>query len=193
MPEWLGQFDLFTLTVLALIVWARIADVSIGIVRTILVVRGYRWQAAVLGFVEVIIWVVAVSGVLQDITVPKIIAYGLGFALGNYVGMIIEDLMALGTQMVTFISTKRMNSVAFSLRLNGFACTEVPAFGRDGAVAMCQVVCQRRNTPKVIRMARQVDQDVFAVINDVRGAAAEKHTRGFFKQSRWTGWVLKQK
>jgi len=193
MPDWLGQFDLFTLTVLLLIVLSRVADVSIGIVRTILVVRGYRWQAAVLGFLEVVIWVVAVSGVLADITAPKVIAYGLGFALGNYVGIIIEDRMALGTQMVTFISSKRMNSVAFSLRLNGYACTEVPAFGRDGAVAMCQVVCSRRNTPKVIKLARGVDQNVFAVINDVRGAAAANATQGYLRKSRWTSWVMKKK
>jgi len=193
MPEWIGQFDLFTLAVLLLIVLSRVADVSIGIVRTILVVRGYRWQASALGFLEVVIWVVAVSGVLADITAPKVIAYALGFALGNYVGMIIEDRLALGTQMVTFISKNRMNSVAFSLRLNGYACTEVPAFGRDGAVAMCQVVCPRRSSPKVIRMAREVDHDIFAVINDVRGAAAAQHTRGFFRQSRWSGWVMKKK
>jgi len=70
---------------------ARILDVSLGTLRTVSVVRGRVVLAAVLGFFEVTIWVVAVSKVITSFDNPfNVLGYATGFALGNAVGILIE-------------------------------------------------------------------------------------------------------
>ncbi len=165
------------------IVPARVADVSLGTVRTIAVVRGRRVLATVLGFVEVILWVSVVSGVLAEITLLKLVSYATGFALGNLAGIWIEQRMALGEQLVTLVSSHRTQSVAFALRLANYVVTEVPAKGRAGEVAMCFAVVPRRQTRELLTTARGVDADVHAVVQDINATdLTMPHTR------RATGW-----
>lgn len=174
----------------AFIIPARILDQSLGTVRTIAVVRGNKVLATVLGFAEVLVWVLAVSGVLQEITVLKVVSYAAGFALGNLVGIHLESWLAMGQQIVTMVSSHRTQSVAFALRLANLVVTEVPAKGSSGEVAMCFVVVPRRRTGEVLRIARGVDDQVRAVVEDVRStdltlprmAVAPTGWRGVFKR-----------
>jgi len=163
--EWLDSHVLFWPI---FIICARVTDVSLGTLRTIFVVRGYRAIAACLGFCEVVIWIVAVSGVLREVTVIKVLSYGLGFALGNACGIGLEQKLALGRQLIIIISRTKSRAVAFALRLADFVVTEVPARGGWGDVAMCLVVVPRRQTSQVVRIAQAVDVDVFVVVEDVR-------------------------
>ena len=175
----------------AFIILARVVDVSLGTVRTISVVRGRRFTAAVLGFFEVVVWISAVSGVLQDADTVKIISYAVGFALGNTCGIIIEQKVGLGTQMVMFISDQRSHSVAFALRLAGFMVTEVPARGEHDEVAMGFAVVSRRQVNRLVVIARGVDPKVHVTIHDVRDT-----TLGFpATPAPLTGWraILKKK
>ncbi len=173
------------------IVPARVLDVSIGTMRTIAVVRGNRVLATVLGFFEVLIWVTAVSGVLVDVTPIKLLSYAAGFALGNLTGILIENRIALGSQMVMLVSTQRTQSVAFALRMGNFMVTEVPGKGARGDVALCFCVVPRRQVPRVLGIARGVDPGVHAVLEDVRFTELmQPQSAGAF-----TGWrsVLKRK
>lgn len=150
------------------IILARITDVSLGTMRTICVVRGYRVIAACLGFVEVLIWVTTVSGVLAQVTALKVAAYAMGFALGNAVGIEIESRVAMGHQMLTFISGQQMQSVAFALRMANYEVTEVAAHGESGELAMCFVMTARRKSRQAIALAKAADADVSVIIQDVR-------------------------
>jgi len=174
------------------IFFARIGDVSIGTMRTIFVVRGHRFIAAGLGFFEVIIWLTAVSGVLAgELTLPRILAYGLGFASGNVVGIWLEQLLAVGQQRVILISQGRHHSVAFGLRLAEYIVTEVPARGGQGEVALCFVIVPRRQVAEVLRIARSVDPQVFTAVEDIRHTSLSRQLGPYPS----TGWreILKKK
>jgi len=115
--SWLGAHPYFWPL---FIFCARVTDVSIGTMRTIFVVRGYRLIAAVLGFFEVTVWLMAVSSVIGNLhRWPNIVAYGLGFATGNAVGMWLEQKVALGMQTVRIISPPPAAAVAEALRFAG--------------------------------------------------------------------------
>lgn len=175
------------------IFFARITDVSIGTVRTIMVVRGRRGIAASLGFCEVIIWVVAVSGVLRDdLTVVKVLAYGSGFAAGNMAGVWLEQWLAIGMQRVILISRGRHHSVAFGLRLAEFLVTEVPARGGRGEVAMCFLIVPRRQSPHVVRIARSIDPDVQVIVEDVRSTSLSRRGASAYEATGWRA-ILKKK
>lgn len=171
---------------------ARITDVSIGTMRTICVVRGFRLVAAILGFFEVTIWILAVSGVFRHLDRwINIVAYGLGFASGNAVGIWLEQRMALGMQALRFISHSRSAAVAQGLRLAGYAVTEVTAHGRDGDVSLSFVVVPRSETPTAIRIAHQIDSDVFVTVEDVRSAKARVY-RDMPPISRWRAFLKRK-
>lgn len=153
---------------------ARIADVSLGTVRTICVTRGQRVAAVALGFFEILIWIVAVSGVFAHLSNwLNAVAYAGGFAVGNAVGMWIEGKIALGVQTVSFISRGGAHAVAERLRFADLRVTTLTGTGRDGPVSLCVAIVPRRRTRDVIRMARDVDPHVMVTVEDVRETSVE--------------------
>ena len=71
---------------------ARICDVSIGTVRTIVTVQGRTVIAFVLAVFEISIWITIVSTVIHQVKDnPVLIAfYAFGYATGNVVGIMVE-------------------------------------------------------------------------------------------------------
>jgi len=156
-----------------LIFVARIGDVSVGTTRLIFVMRGYRRLAVLLGFIEVLIWVFAAGSVLSRLDHwINIFAYAGGFAAGNAVGMWLESRLAIGMNVVTFVSDGAAHAVAECLRLADICVTSMSGSGTRGVVAVCHAVVPRKVTPIAIRMAREVDPDVLVTVEDVRETTA---------------------
>ena len=191
MHDILSGLNQYPLLYAVLIVLARMVDVSLGTMRTITVVRGHRVVAACLGFLEVTIWLTVISSVIGQITWWKVLAYGTGFALGNASGIMLENYLAIGQQLVMLISRHRSHSVAFGLRLSDYLVTELPARGASGRVAMCFTVVPRRRVPEAIRLARRIDEDCLTIVEDVRQTSVNLKTL----DTPPTGWraILKKK
>jgi len=192
MPELIQWLDAHAWAWPAFIIIARVIDVSLGTLRTIMVIRGHRVMAATLGFFEVLVWIIAVSGVLQDATFVKVLSYAIGFAAGNAVGIVIDQKLGIGTQMISFVSSRRVHSVAFALRLADFRVTEVPARGERQRVALGFCVVKRRQINKVFEIARQVDPNVQLTIHDVRSSTFDMPAAA---PGRLLGWgpLIKKK
>ncbi|MBC7771766.1 MAG: DUF2179 domain-containing protein [Pyrinomonadaceae bacterium] len=153
------------------IVIARIGDVSLGTVRTVAVVSGQRGLAWLFGLVEVLIWVFAVSAVIANIrTEPAYgIAFAIGAATGNYVGVTLQRYLPFGDQVVR-VFTRRGEAVYAELRRKNFGVTEFEGHGRDGPVSMLFVQVRRPKVPQVVRTARELDPACFYIIDDIRHA-----------------------
>lgn len=95
--------DQYTGMLLAFFIFfARIIDVSLGTVRIILVSKGYKNQATIISFIEIFIWIIVISRIIQHIDQwINYFAYAGGFAVGNYVGMLIEERMTLGYELIS--------------------------------------------------------------------------------------------
>lgn len=155
-----------------LIIAARIADVSLGTIRTIMVVQGRRTIALVLGFFEVLVWVTIVSRVITETTQPiYAIAYSFGFALGNYIGMTIERKLAMGRQVVR-VFTRQGEELAGALRDAGYRVTQFLGHGRDGPVEQLFIEITRREAARVISQARMLDPRCYYMVDDVRFASS---------------------
>lgn len=162
-----GTFSFFLLPLLVFL--ARIIDVSIGTLRIIFVSRSLKGWAAVLGFFESLIWVVAISQVMQNLTnVWTYIAFALGFATGNYVGVLIEERIALGSLIVRIITRKDATALAEHLWKAGYGVTNLHAQGETGPVQLIFTVCRRRNLGEVLRMVKRFNPRAFYTIEDVR-------------------------
>ena len=115
----------------------RVLDMTLDTLRVLVVMRGRKPIAWVLGFFQALIFVVAISSVLKDLTnILNIIGYAAGFATGNVVGMWIEERLAIGHTHMSIVSSRLGSAIAERIREEGFAVTEIPARGKDGMVTL---------------------------------------------------------
>ncbi|GEM_PF-95996 len=170
-----------------LIFFARIVDVSIGTTRMILVINGHRFIAAVLGFFEVIVWVLAVGGVIAFLSDPvALIAYGLGFAVGTLVGMTIEEKIALGFRMIRVVNRDPSNQLAAKLREKDYRVTQVAGQGRDGAVEVVFLGVKRRCLRKALAEVEAIAPEAFVTIERTdKASVANDPTLRRIGLSRW--------
>lgn len=161
--------DLQVIGVMLLIFCLRIVDVSMGTVRTLMIVRGMRKWAVLIGFVEVTIWVVAISQVMSNLNnVWNILAYSSGFAAGTFVGMSLENRLALGDVDIHIVSPRKGAEVAATVRRAGYGATELPAIGHSGPVSLIGVVVPRKRKPAVLALITEVDPTAFITVDDMR-------------------------
>ena len=148
----------------------RIADVTLGTLRTISVVEGRVPLSVALGFFEVLIWMTAVSQVITGLGQSGLllVSYAGGFAAGNAVGILLERRIALGTVVVRLISSRAGRAIANSLRGNGWRLTTFRGEGRDGPVTLLYLTCPRRELNGILERAREVDPHVFWAVESVR-------------------------
>lgn len=157
------------ITAALLIFFARVVDVSLGTVRVILIIRGYRYIAPVLGFIEILIWLTAISRVFQNLSGwHNFIAYAGGYAAGNYVGMLIEARLAIGYQSIRVITTKKVSALPMTLCDEGFGVTRFSGQGAKGDVSLLFTVVQKKNVTRVLEIVRELEPEAFITIEDIR-------------------------
>ena len=161
-----------------LIFLAKVSDVSLATIRMIMVVKGKRIHAAVIGFFEVSIWILAVGSVLSNLDDPiNVIMYASGFATGNYVGIMIEEKMALGSLVVQVISYKKAEELVTILRDEGYGVTVVEGYGRSGVNHLLNVTIQRKQLGRLNQLLDEHDQKAFVTVMDTRAIRG-----GFFSR-----------
>ena len=165
-----------------LIFCLRVTDMSLDTLRVIFVIRGRKKEAWFLGFMNSMIFVLAISTVLAHMDNPlTVLGYASGFATGNVVGMWLEGKMAIGHTRLTIMTSTLGQHIAGSLRENGFAVTEIPALGRDGVVNVLNCSVLRKQMGKAERIIREADPFAFITSEDVKPIH-----RGFWRTSKST-------
>ncbi len=152
-----------------LIVFARIIDQSIGTVKIILISRGHKNIAPFLGFFEVMIWLLAVTKIFENLNNwACYFAYCSGFALGSYVGMKIEEKLAIGVELIRIITKKDASELIDELVEKGYGVTSIKAMGSKGEVGIIYSVMNRRNLADFISTMQKFNPNAFYTIEDIR-------------------------
>ncbi len=154
-----------------LIIVVKTLEVTMATLRIKLITKGEQLQGAIVGFFEVIIWVVLVSTVLKDITSDplKILAYAIGFALGNYYGISVENRLGLGTTRVEVIVKEEDGELlAKELRALGHAVTIVPGKGMNFNRNILIIIARRRTTGALISKIKELQENSFITVTDTK-------------------------
>lgn len=181
MSQTMESAEFFALVVLPLMIFFfRICDVSMGTIRVIFIAKGLKYIAPVIGFFEVIIWLVAIGQVMNNITnVASYIAYGAGFAAGTFIGMKVEEKLSLGTVVVRVITPDDPTSLVAYLRQRSFGVTMTDGEGSKGKVKIILSVIKRQDQDEVIRGIREHLPKAFYSVEEVRSVA-----EGVFPEKR---------
>ena len=167
------MFDWYVWVVLPLIVFfARVVDVTLGTLRIIYTSRGKKILAPLLGFIEVFIWVSVIAQVTKGAgnNVVAYLAYAGGFATGNYIGMLIEDKLAMGLLVVRAIIPGKVDELAKNLHDKVYGMTRVDAYGSQGPVNLIYTIVLRKNLPEVAAIVHASHSNAFFTVEELRSA-----------------------
>ncbi len=154
-----------------LIFCARLSDVSLGTFRIILISRGMSRWAALTGFFESLIWLLALSQVFQHLDRPiNYVAYAGGYGAGTGLGVLLERRVALGVVVVRIITKDDARSLVDALAKAAFGVTQVGARGIQGRVRLIFTVAKRKSLPQILRLVRNHSPKAFISVTDVRSA-----------------------
>lgn len=162
--------EIFKLFILTLVIFlARICDVTLSTLRIIYTSRGIKFLAPMIGFFEILIWLVAMTQIINNLTNPILyIAYAGGFATGNFIGILIEEKMAIGTVLIRIITQKDAVELISFLKESGCGITYVDAQGAMGPVKIIFTIVKRKDIDKVLKLIRKFNPLAFFTIEDVR-------------------------
>ena len=154
-----------------LICLARITDQTIGTIRLIFVSKGYRNIAPVLAFFESLIWLLAISQIMNFVdNWVTFIAWGVGFAVGNYVGITLEERLSIGTMVVRVFPTQDYSEYLKYLDEHNHGYTIMNAEGRKGALSIIFSIIDRKHLSNVLRNLEKTLPGAFYTIEEVRSA-----------------------
>lgn len=165
--------DTFTFVLLPFLIFtARICDVTLGTIRIIFVSRGQKILAPLVGFVEILIWLTAIGKIMQNLgNVYCYLAYAGGFAAGNFIGIYIEEKLAMGLFLIRIITRKDANGLIDALNCRGYGATSIPAQGSTGEVSIIYCVIKRGDLRDVVEIIKKFNPRAFYSIEDVRFAS----------------------
>ena len=148
---------------------ARVADMSMATLRILMLMRGRSVIASLIGFMESLLYIVALGEVLKHLDSPfNMVFFAAGFAVGNFVGSRIEERIALGYVNAQIISVGSYDTLQTALRDAGFGVTSVEGHGKDGIHHILHVLLKRRDLHKMMKMVSSEDQKAFVSIFDTR-------------------------
>jgi uncharacterized protein YebE (UPF0316 family) len=153
----------------ALIFLARICDVSLGTVRIIFVTRGMRYLAPVVGFFEVLIWLLAISQIMRNLSDAYCyLAYASGFAAGTFIGISIENRLAMGVALIRVITQNHAAELVGHLQATGCGVTVIDAQGLYQPVKVIFTIVKRKHIRKIIEIIKRSQPAAIYTIEDVR-------------------------
>lgn len=169
--------EMMTWVVIPLLIFlSRIVDVTIGTARVIFVSRGYKLLAAVCGFFEVLIWLLAIGQIMKNLTNPMCyLAYAGGFALGNFIGITVIEKMSLGTVLVQVMTNRDPSNLVEALKSGEYRTTTVQAQGTFKPVKLVFTIVPRRHLAEVLTIIKTHNPMSQYTIQDI-GSVKE----GFF-------------
>lgn len=165
------------LSMIITIIVINIVYVSLSTIRLILVMKARRVLATFISMVEVFIYLMGLTIVLNNIDNPlNIVAYCVGWGSGVWLGMKIEEWMALGYSILQIVVDSGSTSLAVTLRDRGFGVTSWLAEGKDGPRLVMQVLAKRANEKKLLKSINELAPKAFVISYEPR----------YFRGGFWT-------
>lgn len=163
-----------------LIFLARIVDVTLGTLRLIFITRGMKYLSALIGFLEILIWLLAIGQIFKNLNnVACYFAYAAGFASGSFLGIYFAERLSINKVIIRIITVRDANNLVEHLRKQHYGVTTLDAHGVEGPVTIVFSIIKRENLERVVEIVKRFDPQSFYSVEDVRFAC-----EGIFPEQR---------
>jgi len=161
--------SLYALLIIPLLIFvARVLDVTLGTIRVIFVSKGLKYLAPVVGFFEILIWLMAIGQIMNNLSnIACYIAYAGGFAMGNFVGITIAEKLSLGVALLRVITQKDAAELIQSLSSEKYGVTSVDGQGVHGKVNIIFTIVPRKEIQKVVDIIKKFNPKAFYTVEDI--------------------------
>jgi len=158
-----------------LIFFARVLSITLATIRLLIMGRASKIIVFIIATFEALTFALTFGVVAQDLTnIPFLASYSLGFATGTYVGIRIDEMIGQGFASVNIISMNKSLAIVEEIREHGYGATRTAGEGASGTVGVIYVVARRKDVPKVVRIANDLDPKAFITVEEARSVS-----RGF--------------
>lgn len=166
------EFDYFSWVILPLLIFvSRLGDVTMATLRHIFISKGFKKIVPILGFFEVLIWLIAMRQVFSHLdNIACFIAWALGFSAGTYLGMLIDEKLAIGTQIIRVITSENITELILALKTKNQGITIVDGQGAIGPVKLIFTIVKRSDKFEIIELIHQHAPKAFYTIEDVKSS-----------------------
>jgi uncharacterized protein YebE (UPF0316 family) len=189
LPPWFFNWVLMPI----LIFLARVSDMSVGTVRVMLTVAGKRRLVPFLGFIESLVWLLAVRQIIQNLDSPiSYIAYAAGFGAGIFVGLKVDERLAVGMVIVRVITPQKDLAMIESIRKAGYGLTVVDGEGQQGAVSLLFVVTERKKIEELTQIVKTYLPNAFYTIESIKYASQQLSYSESNKRDGFFGNLLRK-
>lgn len=190
------SYEVFNYLVLPLLIFlARVGDVTLSTIRILFVMNGKRSIAPILGFFEALIWLLAIGQIISNVNnVWSYFAYAAGFATGTFVGMYIEEKLAVGRVVLRLISKKVTEGLMEFLHDNNFRYSILDGMGRMGKVNVMFLVVKREDLARLIEGINKHHPNAFYTIEGVKQVnESGQFSSPIPKSTGYRWWQLKRR
>lgn len=166
----LSSMNLYQFVLLPLLIFfARVCDVSLGTIRIIFISKGIKYLAPIIGFFEIFIWLLAIGQIMQNLTnVYYYFFYAGGFATGNFVGILLDEKLSIGTVGIRIITKHDAKKLVETLKQRNYGISVVDGEGMNGKIKIIYTVIARQNVSDVLKIVKQYNPSAFYSIEDIR-------------------------
>lgn len=154
-----------------IVAFAKIAEISVQSLKTVLMVKGQRVYASLLGFLEVLIWGLVISAVITTLgnDMWLLMFYCIGYSSGLFLGSLLEEKLALGTVSLQIIAKpEHTETIGKYLTERGNGYTVFNGHGAKSEANLMIIVVQRKQSKKMLKEIRALcHNEVFEIASDV--------------------------
>ena len=165
----LSDFDFYNYVGIPLLIFlARVVDTSLGTLRIVMITSGNRKAVRLVGFIEVLLWVIAIGQIIQNLNNwAGYLAWALGFTVGSMIGFKIEDRLALGKHQLRIITSQPIDAFLEALKGLNQGFTVFDGMGSQGPVKQIFLILNRQNNKEITALVKQHIPTSFCSVSDV--------------------------
>ena len=144
------------------IFFAKIIENALATFRLIIVANGKKLFGAFLNAIIAIIWIISTSLVIININKNpfKIIIFTIGSFIGSYIGSIMEEKLALGSNMLFIIAKKeyinKINNKLNKLKYITYNLT-------NENQSMILIMVERKKRTEILNIIRNIDNQAIII------------------------------
>jgi len=176
--ENIANNDIFILIGIPLLIFfTKIIDVTFSTLGVIFTIRGYKKLSAVMSLFEISVYLFAINQIIENFTnTLYYISYAIGYAMGTYMGMLVEEKLSIGFLSLRVVTGKNPEAIIRDLKSCAYNITCVTATSMEERVEVINAVFKRKNIDRITRIISSFDDRALYTIEDLKRVNLPVHT-----------------